>query len=348
MVPNQLFLCRKTLLFFIYLFPIVLSAQQKKVLHYTETSGFDHGTRVNSLNMFNSFAGMNVVNDQNGNSFDTLSTLLNYDLIIFSNTSGSNLLDSTQRAHFESYIQNGGNLLGIHAATDTYRHSSANGSSTGVWDFYSETIGGSVQQNPNHVSGTPFYFMQHLQPHPSLDSIPDPWGKNEEYYYWENGFLDTSINIILEVEQTVGPNNQVNSYDSARAVGWYKELSSGSRVFYTSMGHANSNYTSDSLFIRHIRQAAYWCMGISTNINELQRARINFSFYPNPAEGEIILTSQRIGGVLRIIDSNGRICLQQNLNSKVNKLDLSELERGLYFVEYLTDQNRYSQKLILK
>lgn len=326
----------------------LLEAQNSKVLHYTETSGYDHGTRANSLSMFNSFPNLQVVNDLNGSSFDTLSSLLNYDLIVFSNTSGSNLLDSLQRANFEAYIQAGGNLLGIHAATDTYRHSTANGSPSGIWDFYAQTLGGSVQQSPNHVAGTPLYQMNHLMTHPSLDSIPDPWGKNEEYYYWENGFLDSSINVILEVEQTVGPNNQVNSYDSARAVSWYKLMNTGSRIFYTSLGHANSNFTSNSLFMRHVRQATMWCLGRSTALIERKDEQANFSFYPNPALKSIWIDHDASNAEFSIYDLQGKLHKRQRLSNQLEEFSLKGLENGIYLIEYRSKDSRLSKKLIIQ
>lgn len=67
--------------------------------------------------------------------------------------------------------------------------------------------------------------------------------------------MDSNITVVLEVDKTLGPNNQINSYDSARAVFWYKELAGGSSFFYTSTGHANSNFTSDSLFEKHLKNA---------------------------------------------------------------------------------------------
>ena len=169
----------------------IVNGQSIKVLHYTETSGFDHRTREVSLAMFEAFFGVEVIDDSDGNEFDDLNELLRYDVVVFSNTSGSDLLDSNQRSNFEAYINQGGSVLGIHAASDTYRHSSANGGSTGVWDFYSETIGGSVQQSPNHVRGTPLYDINRAREHESVVNIPDPWSKEEEYYYWENGYLDS-------------------------------------------------------------------------------------------------------------------------------------------------------------
>lgn len=305
-----------------------------EVLHYTETSGWDHLTRTNSYNMFNSFPMLNVTQDNDGSEFDSLATLLNYDLIVFSNTSGDQLLDSMQQSHFEQYIQNGGSLLGIHAATDTYRHSSANGSSTGSWDFYAECIGGSVQQNPNHVSGTPAYDIYKVGLHPTTDTLPDPWLKNEEYYYWENGYLDTNIQVILKVEETVGPNNQVNSYDSSRAVSWYKEKPNGSRIFYTSMGHSNTNYTSDSLFRGHIFSASLWCLGVITSVEEATSlSSPELTIYPNPAKNHIKIDYS--GGdveELHLVGMDGRIYKPINQPKFPVSLDINSLAAGTYAV----------------
>ena len=78
-----------------------------------------------------------------------------YGAILLRNTCGSAILDADQRANFENWLANGGHVQGIHAASGTYRHSTANGSSTGVRDYYAEPIGASVQENPNPVIGAP-------------------------------------------------------------------------------------------------------------------------------------------------------------------------------------------------
>jgi type 1 glutamine amidotransferase len=333
----------------IFLLATSLSQTSYNVLHYTETSGFDHQTRNNSLSMFNSYPMLNVTLDNNGSEFDSLSTLLSYDLIIFSNTSGDQLLDSAQRNHFEQYIQNGGNLLGIHTATDTYRHSSANGSSKGSWDFYPETLGGSLQQNPNHVSGTPAYEIYKIGQHPTTDSLPDPWLKNEEYYYWENGYLDTNIQVILKVEETVGPNSQVNSYDSSRAVSWYKEQNNGSRIFYTSMGHANSNFTSDTLFQSHLLAATYWCLGILTSLDEnASQENISFNVYPNPTKNSININAEEQTKLnsIQLRDLSGKLLHQQFNQRLPYTINTSKYPSGVYFLILETDNNLIEKKVV--
>lgn len=249
------------------IFPLVAFSQN--ILHFTETSGFDHNTRGVSLSMFQDIAsldGYTVVDDQDGSEFNSLVNLVQYDVIIFSNTSGDAILDPAQRSNFEAYVNMGGRVLGIHAASDTYRHSTANGGNTGTWDFYPEMLGASVQQNPNHVSGTPLYAMGHVGLHQSTANLPDPWNKNEEYYYWSNGFFDSSNVEVLQVEETLGPNGQVNPYDAARAMSWYRLLPSGAKVFYTALGHAQSNFTSDTLFQQHMRDALAWLMPTNVGV----------------------------------------------------------------------------------
>ncbi|MBL7930147.1 MAG: ThuA domain-containing protein [Bacteroidia bacterium] len=236
----------------------------QKILHFTATSGYDHQTRLVSYQMFDSIgqlSGIQVDNDSTGLTFNSLIGLLQYDAIVFSNTSGNAILTPQAMQHFEWYIQSGGNLLGIHSASDTYRHSTANGNNTGTWDFFPEVLGASVQQFPSHVAGIPLYRIDQSQPHPVLNFLPDPWFKEEEYYYWEQGYFDSSVNVLQKVEATVGPNGLVNSYDSSRAVTWVRFTQAGGKIFYTSLGHSPTNFTSDSSFIRLIRNAVGWLTG---------------------------------------------------------------------------------------
>jgi type 1 glutamine amidotransferase len=280
------------------------------ILHYTATSGFDHGTRNVSFAMFQEIAaeeGFTITNDNDGSSFTSLSTLQQYAVIVFSNTSGDALLSAAQRANFEAYIAGGGSVMGIHAASDTYRHSSANGINTGAWDFYAELIGASVQQMPNHVPGTPAYVMDHIGLHASTTNLPDPWVKNEEYYYWEGGYYRPDNVTVLQVQETVGPNGQVNSYDAPRPMSWYRALSEGGRVFYTALGHASSNYVSDTLFRTHIRDALRWLVHDDTGVDEPIWPA--FKVYPNPVTDALHIehSGQLTGRTIELIDMHGRV-----------------------------------------
>lgn len=308
-----------------------LSTNAQRVLHFTATSGYDHGTREVSLAMFTAIGselGVEIVNAPSQADFPDATGLAEYDAVIFSNTSGNNILDATQRADLEAWVNAGGHVMGIHAATDTYRHSTANGNNTGTWDYYAELIGASVQENPNHVSGTPLYAMEHVGTHASTTDLPDPWLKNEEYYYWENGYYGSGNTVVLSVEETVGPNGQVNSYDAPRPMSWYRELASGSRVFYTALGHATSNYTDDALFREHVKDALAWMLSGTLGLHTAATARP--IVFPNPAQDMLTVSGSATRVPFSIVDAMGRVVLQGEPTGAVTQVDVRSLANGIY------------------
>jgi type 1 glutamine amidotransferase len=317
------------------LLPLTVMAQPR-ILHFTRTSGYDHGTRTASFAMFQSIAlelGATVDDDQSGDPFSDPTTLAEYDVIVFSNTSGNAILNAPQRAHFEAWVANGGHVMGIHAASDTYRHSTANGNNTGTWDFYAELIGASVQEGPNHVAGTPEYAMELIGTHASTANLPDPWVKNEEYYYWEGGYYGPDNTEVLRVEQTVGPNGQVNSYDAPRPMSWYRTLASNSRVFYTALGHAQSNYTSDMLFRVHIRDALAWLMEGTTGIRT-NDGGTTLQAFPNPASDHLMIVADasRVGTRLNVLDATGCVVLDVTITSERTMIAVNDLRPGTYLL----------------
>lgn len=230
---------------------------QTKILHYTETTGWDHLTRTASATLFQTIAtskGYTLVNDNNGSEFNTALNLDQYAIVIFSNTSGSSGLTAVQRSNFEQYIQNGGSYLGIHAASDTYRHSTANGSS-GIWDWYAETVAGcSVQEGPNHTNVGHNASMTLMNSGTGLEtSLPTPWTKGEEWYYWESGYISPNFTSLFQVGQT-----GIMSYDTPRMAAHYRVLPSGGKAFYTSLGHLPNDFSGDVQFQQLMSNAVTW------------------------------------------------------------------------------------------
>ncbi|MDZ7846971.1 MAG: ThuA domain-containing protein [Owenweeksia sp.] len=71
---------------------------------------------TNPWKMFRDLRGrprLSVDDDGDGSSFNSLANLQQYDIVVFSNTSGDNILSLAQRQNFEDYIAGGGNYLGI-------------------------------------------------------------------------------------------------------------------------------------------------------------------------------------------------------------------------------------------
>lgn len=229
------------------------SLPEKKVLVFTKTAGFDHNTRSAVEAMMQNLASVfnfEVTVDDTGAEFDTIGNLTQYDIIFFSNTSG-NHLNQSQRANVESYASQGGNFISNHAASDAYGHSTAttvSGNGKGEWDWYAENVTGcSVRNNPFHTAANFSATVTVQNANTALtNGIAFPWSDNEEWYYWEGGYLNNTFIELLRVSQTGSM-----SYDAARMTAHYWTRTDGGVSFYTSMGHSEAKYA-DPEFVQLI------------------------------------------------------------------------------------------------
>ncbi|WP_394974235.1 ThuA domain-containing protein [uncultured Croceitalea sp.] len=227
------------------------SSDRNKVLVFTKTSGFNHNTKEESVAMVQKIADeldFDVEVSDNASVFDDQNNINSFDVIFFTNTSG-NMLNASQRNTVESYAEQGGNFISNHAASDSYGHSSAstvNGGGKGEWDWYAENITGcSVRNDPNHTSNN-FAATVTIQ-NQNLDltaEIRFPWDDNEEWYYWEGGYINDEFTELLRVSDTGS-----NSYDDSRMTAHYWERPEGGISFYSSMGHAKSKYSNPEFII---------------------------------------------------------------------------------------------------
>ena len=227
--------------------------KETQVLHFTETTGWDHKTRGVSQKMFAELSevlGFDLIHANDSKIFENQELLQNIDLIVFSNTTGEDLLTIHQQENFEQFIKAGGHFIGIHSATDTHRTN---------WKFYSDLVGAIVQMEPWHTDSNLVATMHHTAQHRLLQEIPNPWIKEEEYYYWDlnGGRIDSlNINLLLEVERT-----GLESYDRKRPIAWYQELPNGTKSFYTALGHSVWNYEDPKNdFRKLIRNAVRWTL----------------------------------------------------------------------------------------
>ena len=197
--------------------------------------------------------GFEVVVDNEGSAFETAENLNAFQVIFFTNTSG-NTLTQNQRDNVEAYAAQGGHFISNHAASDGYGHSSAstvNGNGKGVWDWYAENVTGcSVRNAPNHTAAN-FPAEVNVQNNTTalVMGMAFPWNDEEEWYYWEGGYLNPQFQELLRVANT---GNQ--SFDQARMTAHYWERPDGGLSFYTSMGHAKNKYE-DPQFVQLIANA---------------------------------------------------------------------------------------------
>ncbi len=367
----------KTVLFSgVFIIFSIFSFAQNRILVFHETNQFRHGSINAGIAMFEDLGNENndwITDNSEDSSVFSNANLEQYDVVVFLNTSGSDetgshgdLLSVSEKLALENFIANGKGFIGVHAATDTYRD--------GVWPFYNELVGAIVQTSPNHTNNNYNADMEVITSHPIVDflgAVGATWNKNEEYYYWEQngGQLSTDNIVLLEVEQTEGPNNMVNSYDGARPVAWYKEsitydddnnastediTVSGFRSFYTALGHNNDDYTNNFNFRTLFKNATLWAIGEEplyiqdTNLE-------NLKVFPNPVTDYVSITipNSESDILITIFNKIGQILLTKKVKrSELQEpnyfLNIESFKTGTYIVQLSYDLKKQHFKLVRK
>ncbi len=85
---------------------------------------------------------------------------------------------------------------------------------------------------------------------------------------------------------------------------------------------------------------------------EVLKTRLNVSVYPNPSNGTIYVeTNEFLESVeIRVLNSIGQFVKAFNYErpEKVIELDIQELNKGVYFIELISENNMRTQKIILE
>ncbi len=91
------------------------------------------------------------------------------------------------------------------------------------------------------------------------------------------------------------------------------------------------------------------CTGWITSNEEVERSGSEFQLYPNPAFNELnILASEYQNLSMNIYNSLGELVLERKSFWTAEKIDISRLKNGLYFVEIIASDYHQSLKLMKK
>jgi type 1 glutamine amidotransferase len=261
--------------------PIATPKAKRKVLVYSATSGYRHGSipvgkvALEKLGLATN-AYTAVVSDDPANF--TVKALKQFDSVILLNSTGDFFMPvsfkkASQRDQFTDeqwaalktrhislvdnlidYVKNGGGLVGIHAATDAcYSHAG-----------YGETMGGfftshpwtsnmnvtvNVEDSNNGVIAPVFKNMKSF----SL--------KDEIYQFKDIPYSREKLRVLLTLDPSKSdtPKHKPKREDNDYAISWIQEVGKG-RVFYTSLGHRDDIYF-NPLMLNHYLAGIQYAMG---------------------------------------------------------------------------------------
>lgn len=212
------------------------------VLVFTKTEGFRHKSiekGVQALRELGRGNGFIALQSESGEDF-TPDNLKNFALVVFLNTTGD-VLNDVQQGAFEAYIRQGGNYLGIHAASDTEFD----------WPWYGRLVGGYFEDHPE-VQRANIQVVD--GGHPATAHLPKVWTRTDEWYNLRD--LNAGVTVLMNLDES---SYKGGTLGEKHPVAWYHEFEGG-RALYTAGGHTEGSF-GEPEFRQHLLGALKWCLG---------------------------------------------------------------------------------------
>lgn len=166
------------------------------------------------------------------------SRLSTYKGIVFMLTTGD-VLNDTQQAAMQKFIERGGGYVGIHAASDTEYD----------WPWYGKLVGAYFKSHP--AIQTAIVAIED-QKHPSTSFLPRFWSRKDEWYDFRSN-PRPDVQVLATVDESTYKGGQMGK---DHPIMWCREVGKG-RSWYTAMGHTKESYT-EKPFRRMLGEGIRW------------------------------------------------------------------------------------------
>jgi type 1 glutamine amidotransferase len=213
-----------------------------RILVFSKTSGYYHESipdGIAAIQKLGSEHNVQVDTTKNAAYFNP-DSLQQYEAVVFLSTT-MDVLDATQQAAFEKYIQAGGGFAGIHAAADTEYD----------WPWYNKLVGAYFKSHPEQQNAT---VRVKDKSHPSTSHLPDDWEIFDELYNYKD--INPDVNVLATLDESTYKGGENGEH---HPIVWYHEYDGG-RAFYTGLGHTKESY-GDAVFLQHMWGGITYAMG---------------------------------------------------------------------------------------
>jgi len=231
---------------------------QAAVLLFSKTTGFRHSEAIDaSKKMFAEMARKNrwfLYETEAGGVFNP-EQLAKFQVVIFNNSTGAVLNDAQQKA-LESYVENGGGLIGIHGSGDDSHH----------WDWYNQNLlGAKFSHHPiEHQLQETAVLLQPLADSTLWKDLSTQWSHTDEWYVFFDSPLKSGFTGVYSIDgEAIDPNGNILFVTSKNfgmgknhPVAWYKQMGKGI-TFYTSMGHTGKTFKEKEM-VQLLENAVKW------------------------------------------------------------------------------------------
>ncbi|MPL70177.1 hypothetical protein SDC9_15930 [bioreactor metagenome] len=182
------------------------------------------------------------------------------------------------------------------------------------------------------------------------------YGNGLAFIRWkDNGYIIDTKNFPTNPNwvRAGAKNTVVNDNGDMILTGMFNNSIDFGNIQLTSGGNSTAyiaKYSSDSSFLVPFEggDTLNDQKPISSFINEIAVTNNQLIIYPNPTKDDIyiISTNERINSY-SILNTNGqRIINKENIKANKEKINLTNIPKGMYIIKIITDNNVYSRKVI--
>ncbi|MFG2356325.1 ThuA domain-containing protein [Streptomyces sp. NPDC048521] len=212
------------------------------VLVFSKTAGFRHDSipaGIDALRSLGTQNGFSVTATEDASAF-TPSNLASYEAVVFLSTTGDVLDDSRQNA-LQSYVDDGGGFLGVHAAADTEYD----------WPYYGRLVGAYFKSHPAIQQAT---VKTEDRTHPATAQLPASWTRTDEWYNYRTD-PRPDVHVLQTLDESTYSGGEMGA---DHPITWCHAQGKG-RSFYTGLGHTAESYSDPAfrnLLLGAVRYAA--------------------------------------------------------------------------------------------
>lgn len=244
---------------------------KKKILFFSPSFGFRHsvvarpvtGELSHAEKVFKEFAtkaGYEVSFSQDFHDLENPKQFEQYDAILIYSTGNPPI----NRNAFMNWLRNGGVIIGIHTATDSFHHDAPYGQdgAAGVlkeWPEYVKAIGGAFKTHGR--THDPVTIKVEDPKHPATTMLQDGWQIGDEIYQFDR-FSRDNTHVLLSIDTAKMDDKTLQGHHMKKGedypVAWTRTEGKG-RIFYTSLGHREDVWT-NPLYQQHVLGGMAWAL----------------------------------------------------------------------------------------
>ncbi|MHA8067464.1 ThuA domain-containing protein [Aquirufa sp. ROCK2-A2] len=236
---------------------LALPTNKSAILLFSKTTGFRHWESIEaSIPRLREVAEKNnwfIYETEDGGVFNE-EQLKQFKVVVFNNSTGRVLNEEQQKA-LQSYVLQGGALMGIHGAGDNSHH---------AWEWYmNDFLGAEFSHHPLD----PQFQKAEVKLESGVDSLFDKnlsksWVNTDEWYVFFQQPKGAKVLYYIDGDKIIPNGNILWTKDKNFGMGkyhpvaWYRQMGKG-KAFYTSMGHSKDVWSNPD-YLKLIENGINW------------------------------------------------------------------------------------------